>query len=322
MARFSANDAILAKIETTYGTDPTPTGAANAILISNLNVNPYNANEVDRNLLRAWMGGSEQLVGTADITIGFDVEYQSSGAAGTAAAWGPLLRACGFAEAISAGSRVEYTPISTGFESLTIYFYDDGVLHKALGCRGTVSLDLGISNRPVFKFSFLGLDGGISAASSPAETLTAWKAPLVVTDAFTGDFTVGATYTTGTLSGGTAYPSRGLAMDMGISAVYTPLLGTESIEITNRAETGHVDLDLTAAQEVTFYANIKSNATQAISLVHGTATGYKMLLHAPAAQFINPSKVDYNGRRLVGLDIRLVPGTSTTGNDQIRLVAL
>ena len=38
-----------------------------------------------------------------------------------------------------------------------------------------------------------------------------------------------------------------------------------------------------------------------------------------AAQFVNPSKVDYQGRRLVGLDIRVIP---STGNDELRLVAL
>ena len=67
---------------------------------------------------------------------------------------------------------------------------------------------------------------------------------------------------------------------------------------------------------------VPNNTTQAMSFVHGTASGFKMMFHAPAGQFINPSKVDYNGRRLVGLDFRLVPGTSTAGNDQLRLVAL
>jgi hypothetical protein len=32
--RYVRNSAILAKTETTYGTDPTPTGGANAILVS------------------------------------------------------------------------------------------------------------------------------------------------------------------------------------------------------------------------------------------------------------------------------------------------
>lgn len=320
MPRYTMNQAILAKIESTPGTDSTPTGAANAILISNLNANPLNAQNVDRNLLRIYMGGSGQLVGTAFVELSFDVEFQNGGTAGTAPPWGPLVRACGFAEAASVGSRVEYTPVSTGFESCTIYYHDDGVLHKALMARGTFDIDLGIGNRPVFKFKFVALDGGVTATANPSETLTAWKPPLVVTDSFTGDFTIGATYTTGTLSGGSAYPSRGLSLSMGVDAKFVPLLGTDSVDITGRSVSGHVDLDLTAAQEVAMIGTtVKGNGTQAISLVHGTAAGYKMMVHAPAGQFINPSKVDYNGRRLVGLDLRVIP---STGNDELRLVAL
>lgn len=323
MPRYDMNQAILAKIEVTPGTDSVPTAAANAILVSNLQVNPFNAQNVDRNLLRPYMGGSEQLVGTNYIEISFDVEFQNGGTAGTAAAWGPLVRACGFAETATALSRVEYTPISTGFESLSIYYHDDGIRHIALMCRGSFEIDASIGARPVFKFRFIGLRGTESAQSNPAPTLTGWKAPLVVTDAFTGDFTIGATYTTGTLSGGSAYPSRGVMLNAGVNAQHIPLLGGDSVDITGRAESGHVDLDLTAAQEVTMLGTtIPNNTTQAISIVHGTAAGYKMMIHAPAAQLINPSKVSYNGRRLVGLDFRLVPGTSTAGNDQLRLVAL
>jgi hypothetical protein len=36
---------------------------------------------------------------------------------------------------ITAGVRVDYVPVSTGFEATTIYWYDDGVLHKGLGAR-------------------------------------------------------------------------------------------------------------------------------------------------------------------------------------------
>ena len=43
MSRLIRNTAILAKIETAYGVDAAPTGAANALLVSNLSINPLNA---------------------------------------------------------------------------------------------------------------------------------------------------------------------------------------------------------------------------------------------------------------------------------------
>jgi hypothetical protein len=316
MARNVRNGAILAKIESSYGVDPTPTGAANAILVSNISVNPLNANNVNRDLVRSYLGGSEQLVGTAFVEASFDVELAGSGTAGTAPAYGPLLRACGFAETVTAVTRVDYLPVSSAFESVTIYYHDDGVLHKALGCRGNVDIMMGIGERPLLKFKFVGIDGGISAAANPSLTLTAWQRPLVITDPNTGDVKLGCTYSAGALSGGTSYPSRGLEISGGIDAKYIPLLGGQSVDITNREITGKVTFDLTDAQEVSFMATVKANTTQSIGVEHGTSAGHIIIVHAPAMQLINPTKEDVDGRRMIGYDLRLVP---SSGNDELRI---
>lgn len=81
----------------------------NALLVANLTINPLKANNVSRDLVRPFFGGSEQLVGTATVEVSFDVELAASGTAGTTPAWGPLLLGCAFAEAVTAGSRVDYT---------------------------------------------------------------------------------------------------------------------------------------------------------------------------------------------------------------------
>lgn len=318
-SRYIRNTAILAKIESTYGVDPTPSEGANAILVSNVTINPLNANNVDRDLIRSYMGASEQLVGTAYVEMSFDVEFAGAGAAGTAPAYGPLLRACGYAETVSGGIRVEYNPVTPVVDSVTIYWFSDGAKHIAKGCRGSWSIKMGVGARPVFSFKFLGIDGGITAATPSALTLTAFKTPLVITDPNTGDVTFGATYTpaTPTLTGGTGYPSQGLDLDSGNAVNYTPLLGGETIDVTNRAVSGSVVLDLTAAQEVTFMGNVKANTLQSIGLMHGTTAGYKVMLFAPAAQLINPKKVDVNGKLMIGYDVRLTP---SAGNDDLKIV--
>ena len=61
MPQLTRRRTILAKIETTYGTDPTPTGVANAILVRNLNITPQNSEIVSRDLIRPYLGNSEQL---------------------------------------------------------------------------------------------------------------------------------------------------------------------------------------------------------------------------------------------------------------------
>lgn len=318
MGRFIRNTAILAKIETTYKTDAAPTGALNAILVSNVTINALNAQNVDRELLRPWLGGSEQLVGTAYKEVSYDVEIAGSAAAGTAPPCGPLLRSCALAETVTASTRVDYTPISTAFESSTQYVYDDGVLHKLLGVRGDVELAMGLAGRPVFRFHFLGIDGGDTAASPSGVSYSGFQKPLVITDANSGDITLGCTYSAGALSGGTPYPSRGLpTLKLGNNAVFNPLLSAEEIDITAREVTGHIDIDLTAAQEVSLMATVKANSTQGLGFVHGTVAGNIALIHVPNTQLINPSKQDMNGRRLIGFDFRGVPGAA--GNDDMRI---
>ena len=63
MSRYLRNTTLLAKVETAYGTDAVPTGAANSMLVSDVTITHTYAN-VGRDLIRSFMGGSEELVGT------------------------------------------------------------------------------------------------------------------------------------------------------------------------------------------------------------------------------------------------------------------
>lgn len=328
MPRYSRNAAILAKIETTYGTDAAPTGAANALLVSDLTITPLNANNVDRTLVRPYFGGAEQLVGSASVDCEFSVELVGSGTAGTIEAWDALLQGCGFLTGalLTTPSRVEHTLVTdySTFKGLTIYYHDDGALHKLLGCRGTVSFDLNVGSRPTMKFKFTGLDGGLTATANPSVTLTAFKTPLVVTDPNTGALVLGGTYATGVISGGTEYISGGIELDLGNQVKFTDLLGTaaasgQSVDLTGRETTGKVMFDLTAANEATFMTNVKTNVTQSVGLVHGTTAGYKILVFAPKVQLVNPRKEDKDGRRLIGYDLRFLPDA---GNDELQIVSL
>ena len=317
--RYVRNTAILAKIESVYGTDPTPTEGANALLISNASITPLQANNVNRDLLRPYMGGSEQLTGAAYVEMAFDVEFAGAGAAGSAPAYGPLLRACGFAETLSASIRAEYNLVTPVVDSVSIYYFSDGVKHVAKGCRGNVSIKMSSGDRPLLSFKFIGLDGGVSAATPSALTLTGFKTPLVVCEQNTGDVTLGATYTaaTPTITGGAGYPSKGLEIELGNAVNYNPLLGGETVDISKREATGKLQLDLTAAQEVTFMATVKANSTQSVGLMHGTVAGNKVMVWMPAVQITTPSKADENGKLMIGYDLRLVP---SAGNDELKIV--
>lgn len=319
-ARFIRNTVVLAKAEVTYGTDPVPAGAANAMLVSNVTVNPLNAQNVPRELITGYMGGFEHLVGNRFVECGFDVELQNSGTAATAPAWGPLLLACGFAEATEALTRVDYTPVSSAFGSVTIYYYDDGLLHKITGARGNVTFKLTAGGRPTMSFSFKGLYTAPTAAANATPTYTPFKVPKVVAEANTADLMLGSTHAAAgapALAAGTAYPSLGLEFSPNNAVEHIPLLGGESVEITGRDASCSFQLEVTAAQEATLMGNVEAATLTSVGLVHGTAAGYKVLVFLPYVQLINPSKQELSGKRMVGFDGRVTP---SSGNDEMRIV--
>jgi hypothetical protein len=323
MPRFARNMTILAKAEGTYATDPTPTAAANAILISNPDVKAIKPKNVDRDLVRQYFGASEQLVGTKTVEMSFDVELVGSGSAGDPPAWDPLIEACAMVGEADTGVRYDYLPVTDNQASVTIWIYDSGVLHKLVGGRGNAKIKLKEGEKPIISFTFEGLYGAISAATPDAADYSMWMVPQVPTNANTASIKLGSTFAaTGApaLTGGTAIPSLGIEVDLGNTVAHTPLIGGETVDVTDREVLGKLMLDLTAAQEVTRMGDVLLATLSSVGILHGTVVGNKVGLFLPSVQFINPTKGELNGRRLIEYDIVGVPDPAGEGNDEIRLV--
>ena len=141
MSRYMRNTVIQALLEPTYGAAVATWNAIDALLVKDPEFS-IDRDVVPRDLVRGYMGGSEHLVGTRRSELKFTVELAGSGTAGTAPAWGKLLRGCGMAEVITAGNRVEYTPVTAGHESLSFRFFRDGVRYVSRGARGSVKVNL------------------------------------------------------------------------------------------------------------------------------------------------------------------------------------
>jgi len=129
MALKTREQLLLAKVESAYGTDST------------LQTGQY-------------------------VEISFPVEIAGSGAAGTSPGYSVLLEGCGFDETINASTSVVFAPNSDSTESLTLYFWQSGQLHKVTGARGTFTMSLSPGEIPVFNFTFTGL---YNAPSTTAE---------------------------------------------------------------------------------------------------------------------------------------------------------
>lgn len=318
--RITRSSAVLLKIESVVGTDSVPTGGANAMLVGNVDIRPLVANNVNRDRLRAFIGANAALVGTKYKEISFDVEMVGSGSAGEAPAWGPALRACAMVQTIESGVRVDYTPVTDSQETVTIYAWKDGVRHILLASKGEWGVRLKAGGIPVLTFRFMGLDGGESVQSNPSVTLTGWRIPQVLTDAFTADIVSGGTVNdTGApaITGGTALVSDGVEFNSGNAVNFTPLIGLETIDITEREMVGSTMLDETAAQEVARMALVRANTLASLALQHGTVAGEKVLLYMPSVQFSEMGYAEVNGKLMQRYSLRAVP---VNGNDEVRIV--
>lgn len=321
MPRLIRKTVILVKPETTAGTDAVPTGAANAIQAMDMSITPLDAANIDTNVMAPWFGNSASLVGSASVKCTFSVLLAGAGTAATAPAWGALMLGCGNAETtgLLTPNRVEYQPVTDALKTVTIYWYDDGLLHKLIGCFGNVKLSAKSGEAPKLTFDFTGLDAGVSATANATAVLTGWKVPVAITKANVTDVLLGATYAAGALTGGTSFNSTGLSLDFGNAIAFAPMLTTEQVVMTDRKMSGTLSLELSAAQEVTQMAAVKDNTLQSVGFVIGTTTGNKIMLHLPSVQLLSPKKEDFNGMRLIGFDLRALP---VAGNDEIRIVSL
>lgn len=97
----SRNAVILAKVEVTEGVDASPTGT-DAVLVENVRGPTPNPNITNTNEVTGSLDGFGRIVGGMTFGISFDVYLKGSGTAGTAPEFGPLLKACGWAETATA----------------------------------------------------------------------------------------------------------------------------------------------------------------------------------------------------------------------------
>ena len=250
----------------------------------------------------------------------FSVELAPSGTAGKAPAYARLLRACGMAQSsLTVPSRIEMTPVSTGFESLVFRFNYDGTRYASRGARGKAKLKTPGYKIPLIEFEFHGFDTLAIAEAVPATNYAAYARPPVLSDAVTADLRTGASYAAAVLTGGTPYPSRGLEVDLGNTLNHLKLWGGEAIEITNRSVLGSTTVFLTAAQEVTWRDEVNANTLTSVGFSFGLTAGNRFTLFGPSVQRIDPKVIEDEGRIMLQTELAFLP-LATTGNDELRLV--
>tara|TARA_R100000734_G_scaffold17655_1_gene14043 strand:- start:955 stop:1932 length:978 start_codon:yes stop_codon:yes gene_type:complete len=282
MALLQRKRVILIESETTYGSDPTPT-AADVVLVRDLTITPQASDVVNRDVVRPYLGASQQILANTRVECTFSVELAGSGTAGTAPRYGKALLACGLAEAItdvdytdapSGNDTVTYTPVSTGFGSITIHYHVDGIRHKVQGCRGTFTINGAVGEIPSIDFSFTGIYVPPTDETLPTISNTDYDhqaTPLVFNQANTNGFQL-LSHSGGLMN---------VTVDIGNEIIYRELVGGDKeVLVTDRATNGNVTIQApkltTGAGAKDFFAAAIAETQGNLQFTHGTAVGNRV----------------------------------------------
>lgn len=299
---------LLAKTETTSGTSAAPAGT-DALLISNLDVNPLDVDLKDRELIRPYFGNSAKVVGRRMGSVKFDVELAGSGTAGTAPKWGRLLMACGFAEAISAGVSVTYTPVSSGITSVTMDFNADGTKHLFTGCRGTASMSLKVGEIPKLSFEFMGIFNAPTASAALTPTFDNQAPPVIANSA----------NTTGVSAFSYSSCLEEFSLAFNNNNPFRQLMGcSQQVLVTDRLPSGDITIEAPALGSKDYFSAVSAQTQGAITWQHGQTAGNIITFNAPTCSLGTPSYGDSDG--VMMLKIPYTPIPSSSGNDEFTLV--
>ena len=308
MAQLTRKRVILIEAESSYGTDPTP-AATDVVLVTDLSITPQSSDVVNRDVVRPYLGASEQLLANTKVECTFTVELAGSGTAGTAPRYGSALKACGFSETVSSGTSVTYAPVSSSFTSVTIHYNVDGVRHIVTGCRGTFELSAEVGSIPTINFSFTGIYNAPTDTALPSVTYGNQATPLIFKNGNTSGFSL-LSYSGALMS---------ISMDVGNTLVYRELVGgTKEVLITDRASNGSVTIESpTIAQKDYFTAALTDSSLGNLAFLHGTTAGNKVQLTSSKVDIGDVAYGEADGVTMLEIPYTLVPSAA---NNEVSLV--
>ncbi|QBC44461.1 hypothetical protein C1H71_13585 [Iodobacter fluviatilis] len=246
----------------------------------------------------------DKLVSGARVKIEASAELAGSGVAGTAPNVDVLLRACGMAAVATASVSVAYNPISAGFESATLYFNQDGLLHKATGSRGTWSLEMTAKGIPKLKFTMTGIYNPVVDAAQLAPTFSAVQIPVLV-----GPATTIALH-------GFSGRVQSLNINLGANIAYRELVNYKGVELTDRDVEGDITLEMPTIAAKNWFDAALTVGTGALAVVHGATAGNIVQIDAPRGSVNSPAYEYADGITMLKMGIALTP---LAGNDEIKL---
>ncbi|HAR97944.1 MAG TPA: hypothetical protein DCS11_03425 [Syntrophus sp. (in: bacteria)] len=297
---------LAAKLEGTEGSAETLAGV-DAFLAMNIAFKP-DIEMHPRDNVSASLSNFSQVPGARKATMEFDVELKGSGTAGTEPALGKLLKACGFGETVVPVTSVTYLPASTGISSITIAMYDDGVVNKIWGARGTVSLKLEKGKHGLLHFVFTGADFSVTDGAMLSSGLayeTTIPQPFL-----------SATLTVDSYAALLGSLDFNMQNEVSLRPDANSGSGHKSAVITGRRPSLSIDPEMVLVATYDFYGKWRSGNQGALTLALTGAAGNICTVTAPKVQYTGVSPADHGGIASLAINCQL---NRNAGDDELSI---
>jgi hypothetical protein len=293
---------LAAKIESVEGTVEALANA-DAIRITEVDFEPL-TELVDVEYLDSDKSGSAALRGMESGRITAKLPIKGGGIVDTAPEWNTLLLGCSMEETIDAGVDIEYTPVSTGDDSLTLGQYYDGKLNRIWGARGNFKIILEVGKPGFFEFEFLGAGYDDADVAMLSPTYDAVVPPVCK----------GISFSIGSYS----YTVSRIELDFGnpmtLRQSINAATGNVSTITGRRRGVGSMDPEITLVVTNDTVGLLKSGAEGALTATLGSANYNKITITAPKVEISNLRQGERGEIGVYEADLRL---NRSVGNDEL-----
>jgi hypothetical protein len=204
---------------------------------------------------------------------------------------------------------VKATPVSTGFKTITLYAYFDGLLHKVTGAVGTFSVQCEAGGYGRFTFEFTGSYVPVTDAAMPANPVYETTLPPVVELA---NLTWGSMNTLVAASWAIEQ-ANAVVPRSDVNAAD----GFNGMRITRREPSGSFTPEATLEADNPFWDDLANSRSKYFSAVVGDTAGNMLVFDAPRAQSNGLQYGDRDGIRTLDVGLRF---KRYVGNDELRFI--
>lgn len=310
-----ARQLLIGKIETAYGTDAAPV-AINSIWAEEPSFDPT-GQRVEPKPAKPGVGPVADHVYGEHVAMSFKVPLAGSGTPGVAPAWGFLMSACGWVETVVddvGDEAVTYSlmenPTDTA-ESVTFVWREAKRLHKVVGFRGRVGLQLTPGQRPMLIFTGKGLYQPVVAGAElnhAAANFATWKDAKPVANGTTAM----------SFAGISNLGIREFSFDQSDNVVFTDLPGQELVQLAgDRTFTGQMKVSTPEVGTLSLEAKWVQGDVAAFSVTHGTVAG-SIITVAGRAQVSDAVKyAQESGQDTASNPLKLVASSLNTDDELV-----